>query len=200
VDGPAGARGGGKNSIRCGWGRLSGLCVAARGRWPGWVPRSTPKRMSDLAGRHLDGSCRSSHRPISIFSLEPCTRGSRKSGRAIRRRRRGPVGLPPPVIMGRVTSMPCGGHPPHQIRGLKGQGQARRWGFPIVLVPVDTTRFHERDRQGRRLEGGISCGPGDDRAPSIAPTSSGLAIPGLAEAAARVTPEGGIGEPSRKNR
>ena len=41
-----------RKSCRCGCGRVSGLCIAARGRWPRWVPRSTPKRKSDLSGHH----------------------------------------------------------------------------------------------------------------------------------------------------
>lgn len=35
---------------------MSGLCVSARGRWAGWVPRSTSKRMKDLAGVTYAGS------------------------------------------------------------------------------------------------------------------------------------------------
>ena len=52
VDGPLSARGERRRSCRCGCGRVSGLCIAARGRWPRWVPRSAPKRKRDLAGRH----------------------------------------------------------------------------------------------------------------------------------------------------
>src|SRR5258707_255975 len=53
VDGPVGARGLGKrNSDAVRLRSCVRPVVAAHGRWPRWVPRSTPKRMRDLAGRH----------------------------------------------------------------------------------------------------------------------------------------------------
>src|SRR5665213_1423200 len=66
--------------IECGCDRVSGLFAAARGRWPRWVPRSTPKREHGLLAAALHGFCGSSDRPISIFSLKPFTSANERSG------------------------------------------------------------------------------------------------------------------------
>lgn len=91
MDGPLGARGRrGKNLIWVEGVRVSGLLVRRAGRWPRWVPRSTPKRKSGLEGLRptrvlwILGST-----DDHLFPCQPFTRRPRRSDRG----RRWPIRL-----------------------------------------------------------------------------------------------------------
>ena len=91
VDGPVGARGGEKE-FRCGAvAVVCPACLCGRSRWPGWVPRTPPKRMRDLDGRHptrVVGIVGSTDRHLFLKSPAPRPRRLRRRSAVAGRSRR----------------------------------------------------------------------------------------------------------------
>jgi hypothetical protein len=113
VDGPLNARVLCENVlIWCESGRVSGLLARHRGRWPRWVPRSTPKRACDLEGRHptrvlwIVGS---TDQHLLVSALTPL---ARRAGSGCYRR-------------GSPIAFPACQHGPHNAGHLVGQSHRR---------------------------------------------------------------------------